>query len=472
MVKQTKSKRRILHKIQLTEISAVDRPCQEHAKMTIMKRASEPAASVQTLESQDHGDLAKALQTATFEFAVQEAHAVLEKAKDIDEGSLEWDENKHPRDDDGKFSGPSGIGARLGAAAATGAVATYIAGPVAGAVAGTLAAVMTTVGSNKPDLRLATKIITNHTKVGGDGTLTVPTEVALAVTRELEDVGWSKQKSVDITAKAIKESIKRMSDTNNRLGVAMRKAAPSVGSKEANAATVVYLSAILDELESMEKRKLAIMEKARDVIDKAWEESKHPRAKDGKFSGPGKITASRVIRGASAGLAAGTVGMVFGGPVTAALLAGVAAVLVGGPDTDPDMRAATNAIKASLSVTTANKDGKITTSKEIVQNVIKKLTKAGWSQEKANAIAIKAVDAVYKEMNKKSKLLARADRKVKSMMNKVEPSDDSKAVNEAIAFLSAMLDELESMQEDGNNEVKKFNSIIRNADRVLTKVYA
>lgn len=44
--------------------------------------------------------------------------------------------------------------------------------------------------------------------------------------------------------------------------------------------------------------------------------------------------------------------------------------------------------------------------------------------------------------------------------------------HEALAFLSAMLDELESTQEDGNNEVKKFNSITRNANRVLAKVYA
>lgn len=82
MAKQPKSKRRILHKIKLTEISAVDRPCQEHAKMTIMKRASGP---VQPIEDQDHGDLAKALQTATFEFAMQEAHTVIGKV---------WEESK------------------------------------------------------------------------------------------------------------------------------------------------------------------------------------------------------------------------------------------------------------------------------------------------------------------------------------------------------------------------------------------
>ena len=35
------AKRRILHKLKLTEISAVDRPCQEGARMTIMKRAPE-----------------------------------------------------------------------------------------------------------------------------------------------------------------------------------------------------------------------------------------------------------------------------------------------------------------------------------------------------------------------------------------------------------------------------------------------
>jgi hypothetical protein len=35
-------RRRVLNKIELTEISAVDRPCQEHAKVTIMKRADDP----------------------------------------------------------------------------------------------------------------------------------------------------------------------------------------------------------------------------------------------------------------------------------------------------------------------------------------------------------------------------------------------------------------------------------------------
>lgn len=35
------AKRRILHKLKMTEISAVDRPCQEGAKMTIMKRADD-----------------------------------------------------------------------------------------------------------------------------------------------------------------------------------------------------------------------------------------------------------------------------------------------------------------------------------------------------------------------------------------------------------------------------------------------
>jgi hypothetical protein len=33
------AKRRILHKLKLTEISAVDRPCQEGARMMIMKSA-------------------------------------------------------------------------------------------------------------------------------------------------------------------------------------------------------------------------------------------------------------------------------------------------------------------------------------------------------------------------------------------------------------------------------------------------
>ena len=35
-------KRRILEKIGIAEISAVDHPCQEHARVAIMKRAPNP----------------------------------------------------------------------------------------------------------------------------------------------------------------------------------------------------------------------------------------------------------------------------------------------------------------------------------------------------------------------------------------------------------------------------------------------
>lgn len=39
-------KRRILEELQIDEISGVDRPCQEHALVTIMKRATEPPEDV------------------------------------------------------------------------------------------------------------------------------------------------------------------------------------------------------------------------------------------------------------------------------------------------------------------------------------------------------------------------------------------------------------------------------------------
>src|SRR5262249_52882773 len=41
------AKRRILHKIKLEEISGVDRPCQEGARMTIMKRADDDVTLLQ-----------------------------------------------------------------------------------------------------------------------------------------------------------------------------------------------------------------------------------------------------------------------------------------------------------------------------------------------------------------------------------------------------------------------------------------
>jgi uncharacterized Ntn-hydrolase superfamily protein len=39
--------RRILHKLKLTEISGVDRPCQEGARVTIMKRNVDPVLALQ-----------------------------------------------------------------------------------------------------------------------------------------------------------------------------------------------------------------------------------------------------------------------------------------------------------------------------------------------------------------------------------------------------------------------------------------
>lgn len=58
-------KRRVLHKLKITDISSVDFPCQEHARMVIMKRA--PAGEARTLalgarllKLQDSADLLKA----------------------------------------------------------------------------------------------------------------------------------------------------------------------------------------------------------------------------------------------------------------------------------------------------------------------------------------------------------------------------------------------------------------------------
>ena len=88
-------KRRILRKLKITEISGVDRPCQEEARVTIMKR-HEPEDRFVTDDPSD------------FEFlrTLARANAVLEKT---------FEESKHPRADDGKWTSGSGGAGRTGA---------------------------------------------------------------------------------------------------------------------------------------------------------------------------------------------------------------------------------------------------------------------------------------------------------------------------------------------------------------------
>jgi len=74
-----KAKRRILHKIKLTEISAVDRPCQEHARMVIMKRElSDPPVTVETSSLEAR---IKKLNTATTSISLQKVLVGLQEAE-------------------------------------------------------------------------------------------------------------------------------------------------------------------------------------------------------------------------------------------------------------------------------------------------------------------------------------------------------------------------------------------------------
>jgi hypothetical protein len=72
-------KRRILHKIKLTEISGVDRPCVEDARVAILKREPEPVSPLQARIDALRAKIAKT-----------------------------FDENKHPRAHDGKFTSGGG----------------------------------------------------------------------------------------------------------------------------------------------------------------------------------------------------------------------------------------------------------------------------------------------------------------------------------------------------------------------------
>ena len=97
--------RRIMRAFKLAELSAVDRPAQAHAKMTIMKRDD---SDLSTEPTHDQVRMIK-LQA---ELAVLKAKVRRGKAKKPVRfgGKGSHDESKHPRDRDGKFRDVPGKG--------------------------------------------------------------------------------------------------------------------------------------------------------------------------------------------------------------------------------------------------------------------------------------------------------------------------------------------------------------------------
>jgi hypothetical protein len=98
--------RRILNSIQLDKIAAVDRPCQEHAVVAILKRA---------LDGSD-ADVSTAVEDALMDKRVEELEKriLLAKTGVALLSTLlikEFDESKHPRAEDGKFGTGGGSAA-------------------------------------------------------------------------------------------------------------------------------------------------------------------------------------------------------------------------------------------------------------------------------------------------------------------------------------------------------------------------